>query len=143
MRFFRKGAGHSRGVSGSSELIGAQFEAFSRQIPLLYFILLINTGAVAYTHLGNSPGWLSIYVPGLLGSVGLTRLLVWLRRRGGRRHLTDDEIRRRLSAATWFTAAFGAAFTGWGLAIYPYGDAYAHVQIAFSMAITVMDASSA
>lgn len=138
MRIFDNWSKRRWSVAASSELIGAQFDAFSRQVPLLYFILLINTGAVAYTHLGSSPTWLSVYVPGVLGFIGLTRLLVWLRRRGRRRHLTDAEIRQRLSTATWFTATFGVCFTGWGLALYPYGDAYAHVQIAFSMAITVI-----
>ncbi|WP_042298354.1 putative bifunctional diguanylate cyclase/phosphodiesterase [Paraburkholderia bannensis] len=120
------------------ELINAQFHAFSRQVPLLYFILLINTGAVAYTHLRDSPRWLSIYIPGVLCSIGLTRLLVWLGRRRRHRYLTDREIYQRLSLATWVTAAFGVGFTAWGFALYPYGDAYARVQIAFSMAITVI-----
>jgi diguanylate cyclase (GGDEF)-like protein len=138
MRFFDIVLKRRRSADASSELIGAQFDAFSRQVPLLYFILLINTGAVAYAHLGNSPRWLSIYVPGILGSIGLTRLLTWLRRWGRHRRLTDGEIRKRLSAATWFTATFGVAFTGWGVALYPYGNAYAHMQIALSMAITVI-----
>ncbi|MFM0593693.1 putative bifunctional diguanylate cyclase/phosphodiesterase [Paraburkholderia dilworthii] len=127
-----------RRAAASNELIGAQFDAFSRQVPLLYFILLINTGAVAYTHQPHSPAWLSIDIPVVLGFIGLARLLVWLGRRGQHRRLTDGEMRQRLSAATWFTAAFGVGFTGWAFALYPYGDAYARVQIAFSMAITVI-----
>ncbi|NPT48001.1 EAL domain-containing protein [Paraburkholderia sp. 1N] len=138
MRLFDAGATRRRRAAESSELTGAQFDAFSRQVPLLYFILLINTGAVAYTHLDDSPRWLSVYVPGVLGSIGLTRILVWLRRRGRHRHLTDGEIRQRLSAASWITAIFGISFTTWAFALYPYGDADAHVQIAFSTAITVI-----
>lgn len=138
MRFTDRGSRRCSSATPSSELIGAQFDAFSRQVPLLYFILLINTGAVAYTHLGTSPTWLSGYVPAALGLAGVTRLLVWLRRRGRHRLLTDGEIRRRLSATTWFTALFGVCYTAWAFALYPYGDAYARVQIAFSMAITVI-----
>lgn len=33
------------------DLTRAQFDAFSKQIPLLYFILITNTLAVAYTYL--------------------------------------------------------------------------------------------
>lgn len=138
MRFSDRGSKRCSNATQSGELIGAQFDAFSRQVPLLYFILLINTGAVAYTHLGTSPTWLAGYVPAALALAGMTRLLVWLRRRGRHRHLTDAEIGRRLSAATWFTGVFGAGFTAWAFALYPYGDAYARVQIAFSMAITVI-----
>lgn len=138
MRFFGKEWTRRRSPHVDGELIRAQFHAFSRQVPLLYFILLINTGAVAYTHLRDSPRWLAVYVPSVLCSLGLARLLVWLGRRGRRECLTDREIHQRLSAATWFTATFGAGFTAWGFALYPYGDAYARVQIAFSMAITVI-----
>lgn len=138
MRFFGKQSKRLRSSALDGELINAQFHAFSRQVPLLYFILLINTGAVAYTHLRDSPRWLSIYIPSVLCSMGLARLLVWVGRRGRHRDLTNREISQRLSAATWFTAAFGVGFTAWGLALYRYGDAYARVQIAFSMAITVI-----
>jgi predicted signal transduction protein with EAL and GGDEF domain len=37
------------------DLVCSQVQAFSRQIPLLYFILLVNTMAVAITHLGSAP----------------------------------------------------------------------------------------
>ena len=33
------------------ELMGAQLAAFSRQVPLLYFILSVNSIALAFTHL--------------------------------------------------------------------------------------------
>ena len=37
------------------ELMGAQLAAFSRQVPLLYFILSVNSIALAFTHLGIAP----------------------------------------------------------------------------------------
>ena len=45
------------------DLTRAQFDAFSKQIPLLYFILMSNTIAVAYTYVNVAPDWLTMIVP--------------------------------------------------------------------------------
>ena len=45
----------------------AQFKAFSRQMPLLYFILLTNMASLAWTHRMVAPAWLVIYLPIVLG----------------------------------------------------------------------------
>jgi predicted signal transduction protein with EAL and GGDEF domain len=37
------------------DLARAQFDAFSKQIPLLYFILISSTIAVAYTYVNVAP----------------------------------------------------------------------------------------
>ena len=42
------------------ELMGAQLAAFSRQVPLLYFILSVNSIALAFTHLGIAPTSLTV-----------------------------------------------------------------------------------
>ena len=48
------------------ELMGAQLAAFSRQVPLLYFILSVNSIALAFTHLGIAPPSLTVAFPGFL-----------------------------------------------------------------------------
>ena len=45
------------------ELMGAQLAAFSRQVPLLYFILSVNSVALAFTHLGIAPLSLTVGFP--------------------------------------------------------------------------------
>ena len=55
------------------ELMRAQFDAFSKQIPLLYFILIINSLAVAYTFVPLAPTWLTMAVPTLLFAVAAFR----------------------------------------------------------------------
>ena len=50
-------------AEGDPELVCSQLQAFGRQVPLLYFILIVNTTAVAATHLDSAPAWLSFYVP--------------------------------------------------------------------------------
>jgi predicted signal transduction protein with EAL and GGDEF domain len=68
------------------ELMDAQLAAFSRQVPLLYFILSVNSIALAFTHLGVAPISLTIVLPGLLVGACAIRCLVWLRRRGRKDH---------------------------------------------------------
>ena len=59
------------------ELVRSQMEAFGRQIPLLYFMLVVNTMAVAVTHLACAPAWLVIDIPATLCAVCLIRCVRW------------------------------------------------------------------
>jgi predicted signal transduction protein with EAL and GGDEF domain len=63
------------------ELMGAQLAAFSRQVPLLYFILSVNSIALAFTHFGIAPPSLTVAFPGFLVGACAIRCLIWLRRR--------------------------------------------------------------
>ncbi|RTE94880.1 MULTISPECIES: EAL domain-containing protein [Bradyrhizobium] len=118
------------------DLMRAQFGAFSKQIPLLYFILISNTIAVAYTYVNVAPDWLTIIVPGVLTVLAGLRTYWWLRQR----HLmrSDADILRNLRATNWLTLPVGAGFTAWSFALYPYGDPFAKSQVAFYMAVTVI-----
>ncbi|MCC8400644.1 EAL domain-containing protein [Paraburkholderia sp. MMS20-SJTN17] len=123
-------------VEGDRELMHAQLHAFSRQIPLLYFILLVNTAAVAATHLGSAPDWLCLYIPAALGVLCLLRCVRWWRRRN--RTMTDAQAVRELRAVTWLVGLFGVAFTSWSLLLFPYGTASQQAQVAFYMATTLV-----
>ncbi|WP_233807849.1 putative bifunctional diguanylate cyclase/phosphodiesterase [Paraburkholderia sp. HP33-1] len=123
-------------VEGDRELMHAQLRAFSRQIPLLYFILLVNTAAVAATHLGSAPDWLSLYIPAALGVLCLLRCVRWWRRRN--RTMTDAQAVRELRGVTWLVGLFGVAFTSWSLLLFPYGTASQQAQVAFYMATTLV-----
>ena len=50
-------------------------------MPLLYFILITNSLAVAYTYAPLAPAWLTMIVPTLLFALSGARLIWWLRRR--------------------------------------------------------------
>lgn len=117
-------------------LARSQFQAFSKQLPLLYFILTTNTAAVAYTHWRVAPFWLCVVVPGLLCGFCVLRVLVWLQRQQG--DYTDAMLVQRLRATFWMVGALGVAFTTWGLLLFPYGDAYARCHVVFFMTITVI-----
>ncbi|MGI4857097.1 MAG: putative bifunctional diguanylate cyclase/phosphodiesterase [Janthinobacterium lividum] len=119
----------------SAELARSQFEAFSRQIPLLYFILCVNTASLAFTHRHVAPRLLAVYLPGALCAMCLARVIVWRKRR---KRLTDAEIKQRLRASVFLTLLMGTAFTAWSLSLFPYGDTYVRGHVAFYMPFTVI-----
>lgn len=119
----------------SAELRRSQYKAFSRQVPLLYALLAVNTVAVVITHFRVAPHWLAIYFPLALCTACAGRVVLWLRAWGV--ELPDAIIAQRLQNTLRLAALFGAAFTVWGLLLYPYGDAYAQCHVAFYMSITV------
>ncbi|AMM13835.1 histidine kinase [Burkholderia sp. PAMC 28687] len=118
------------------ELTRSQLSALGRQLPLLYFILVVNTIAVCVTHFRLAPLWLSVYLPGALCIVCLWRAIHWWQRRAI--YLSHDKAVSLLRKTVRLTVVFGIAFTAWALKLYEYGDAYAQAHIAFYMSITVI-----
>ncbi|WP_315702491.1 MULTISPECIES: putative bifunctional diguanylate cyclase/phosphodiesterase [unclassified Bradyrhizobium] len=118
------------------ELTRAQFKAFSKQVPLLYFILITNSIALASTFLPLAPTWLTISTPALLSSVTGFRMIWWLRQRNV---VCDDaEVLRNLRFTNRIAGPLGALFVIWSFALFPYGDPFAKGQVAFYMAVTVI-----
>jgi predicted signal transduction protein with EAL and GGDEF domain len=118
------------------ELMGAQLAAFSRQIPLLYFILSVNSIALAFTHLGLAPASLTVAFPGFLVGACAIRCLIWLRRRD--RVVEPKAAARTLRATVMLGGALGFAFLAWALSLFPYGDTSRHGHILFFVGITVV-----
>ncbi|MGO4872925.1 MAG: putative bifunctional diguanylate cyclase/phosphodiesterase [Roseiarcus sp.] len=117
-------------------LMRSQLKALSVQIPLLYFILVVNSVALAWTHYGVAPRAQTVVFPTLLTAVCVARAWVWIK---GRRNAASDAVlARRLKTTVALSGALGVAFVVWGLSLYPYGDAYAQGQIAFYIGITVV-----
>ncbi|WP_249116721.1 EAL domain-containing protein [Ciceribacter sp. L1K23] len=114
----------------------AQFEAFSKQVPLLYFILFVNTVSVAWTHRNVASDTLVLYIPGALCSIFLIRGLGWLRKR--HRQVTPAEAYAGLTATNRLAAPIAIVCVGWSLALLPTGNAYQQAHVAFYMAITVI-----
>jgi len=118
------------------ELVEAQFDAFSRQVPLLYFILSVNTMALAWTHFGLAPVSLTLVFPGLLVMACLVRCLIWLRRRNVA--IEPAAAARSLQATVLLGSALGLLFLWWGLNLFPYGDTSHHGHVLFFIGITVV-----
>jgi diguanylate cyclase (GGDEF)-like protein len=122
--------------SDQPDLMVSQLHAFSRLIPLLYCILLANTLFVSATHLAVAPAVLTIYLPLAFAVVCVLRLAWWWLLRN--RQPEPAQAVARLRSTVGLAALLGAAFTAWGLAIFPYGDTYQQLHVAFYMAITVI-----
>ena len=118
------------------ELMGAQLAAFSRQVPLLYFILSVNSIALAFTHLGIAPTSLTVVFPGVLVGACAIRCLIWLRRRD--RVVEPKAAVRTLRATVVLGGVLGFAFLAWALSLFPYGDTSRHGHILFFVGITVV-----
>src|SRR4051794_541989 len=118
------------------ELMGAQLAAFSRQVPLLYFILSVNSVALAFSHLGIAPPSLTIVFPGVLVGACAIRCLIWLRRRDG--IVEPKAAARTLRATVVLGGILGFAFLAWALSLFPYGDTSRHGHILFFVGITVV-----
>src|SRR6218665_2935174 len=125
MRFFA--------VPDDPELVQAQARAFSRQVPLMYGILLVNSLVLAATHT-DAPDLLRLYIPALLTLVCVIRLAMWWRTRG--HDISHEKTRRMLGSTVVISAGLGIGFSSWALSLYPYGDAYQQSHIAFYMGIT-------
>ena len=122
--------------SGNPELSKAQFKALSHQLPMMYFILMSSTWAVAATHMALAPFFLTTVIPLLFTAGSLVRVAHWWKTRD---YEPDGEaalkvLRRTNRLAVWIAIAF----TGWSLLLYPYGNAYTQSHVAFYMSITVL-----
>lgn len=120
-------------VPENPELVQAQARAFSRQVPLMYGILLVNSLVLSATH-SSAPDLLRIYVPGLLTMACIIRVAMWWRSRDA--GLSDAKARRLLRSTVWIAGILGIGFSTWALSLYPYGDAFQQSHIAFYMGIT-------
>lgn len=122
--------------SGNPELVQAQLVAFTKQVPLLYFMLVTNTVALTVTHFNAAPLYLTLYIPSALYAVSLARLIHWWFSRN--RRYTHDEAVGRLRSTYRLTALLGAGFCAWSLSLFSYGDAYQQSHVAFYIANTVI-----
>jgi diguanylate cyclase (GGDEF)-like protein len=134
--YFARAADLFRVPPDQPELTRAQFQAFSKQVPLLYFILITNSLALAYTFLPLAPIWLTMAVPALLSALTGFRMLWWLRQRDV--GASSDQILHKLRVTNRIAGPIGALFVAWSFALFPYGDPFAKGQVAFYMAVTVI-----
>lgn len=117
-------------------LLKAQYMALSRQLPIMYIILIINTLALAATHYHVAPRWMVIDTPLALTLLGGARGLMWWRTRHA--PITPELIFRTLTRTNRLAFFICLSFTAWALALFPYGDGYTRSHVAFYMAITVI-----
>jgi diguanylate cyclase (GGDEF)-like protein len=117
-------------------LMQAQVKALSRQAPLLFFICIVNTLAVAYTHYGVAPAVLTIGCPIFITIGYCARGWTWAR--AGYRTVSDAEAASLLKKMTNVGPISAAIIVVWGLTLYQYGDPYAQGHVVFFMGVTII-----
>ncbi len=118
------------------ELMIAQAKAFSRQIPMMYMLVVTNAVVLAATHFQSSPLWLTVGGPMVLGLGSALRVAAWWRVRHDA--MTAERAAIMLRGTVWAAVVMSVGFTAWSLALYPYGDSFQKGHVAFYMAITVI-----
>lgn len=118
------------------ELTLAQFKAFSKQVPLLYFILLTNMLSLAGTHQQSAPFWLVKVVPAIFAVVFIVRGLGWISE--SRKTVDAAYAYRRLVYTNRLVLPIAVLSVLWSIALIPYGNDYQKAHVAFFMSITVI-----
>ena len=121
---------------GDRELVAAQFRVFVKQIPLLYFVLCVNTLAIAYTFQKFGHPLVTLAVPAAMTAFCSVRGIVWWRRRD--QMIAPDKALKMMRSTFRLAALLAAGFTAWGFTVYSYGDEAAKVQVAFFLALTMI-----
>lgn len=118
------------------ELLKAQYKAFSNKIPMMYVILIVNSWALALTHINSAPHWLSIYYPSVLTLFCAIRFAGWHKNK----NIEPDAERawKALKRTNRLVMPIALSFSVWSILLFPYGDAYAQAHVAFYMGITVI-----
>mgnify|MGYP000751198779 CR=1 FL=1 len=115
-------------------LLLAQYSAVSKQVPLLYLVLLANTWVLAHTFSNLAPVELAFYVPAGLTAICLYRLVKW---KGSLKRVPTAAVAfKQLSRTNRLSLLLALGFSSWAVALYPYGDVAAQAHVAFYMAIT-------
>ena len=119
-----------------ADLLRAQFDAFVRQLPVLYFMLACNASAVVVSfHNIVHPAYADVF-PALLCGFSLMRGVWWWRRRFA--HFTLQQIRNNIRNTSMLAVFMAVMFMAWGLLLYPYGDVYARGHLIFFLAMTMV-----
>lgn len=116
------------------ELIEAKRIAFTRQVPMMYAIVIVNVAVLALTFRNTAPQMLTLYLPAALSMICAFRIAAWWRSR----HLafTLDEAVGKLRSSIIFASVLGVAFCAWSISLLPYSDDLGKSHIAFFMAVT-------
>lgn len=123
-------------LSDEPEIILAQYREITRQVPLLYSLLIVNTAAVAFTHRQFAPPVLTYVMPAGLCLVSLLRILKWQFPR--KEPLDVAAARAQLKRSVVFAGGFGLIAVLWALSLGRYGGPYEQGHVALYISITVI-----
>jgi predicted signal transduction protein with EAL and GGDEF domain len=102
------------------ELMQAKLAAFTRQVPMMYVIVIVNMAVLALTLSGTAPRLLTFDLPAALGVICVLRIAAWWRSR--HREFTLDQALDRLRSSIIFASILGVAFCAWSISLLPYSN---------------------
>jgi diguanylate cyclase (GGDEF)-like protein len=121
------------------ELVLAQYRAFTRQLPLMYLILLVNCAALALTFHNVAPTILSRLFPAVFCVACVVRGITWLRARG--RPQTVEAAARGLRLLVLLTILLGGGFGIWGFMLIGYGNELERLHVVYFTTLSVAGCS--
>ncbi|MFW8591321.1 putative bifunctional diguanylate cyclase/phosphodiesterase [Glaciecola sp. 2405UD65-10] len=113
----------------------AQFKELVTKVPLLYFILLVNSLVLAYTFYSVAPNYLTVFVAAALSVGCVFRSFKWYGYR--KKHFTIKQVEYQIKMTVLFSIIMGWGFMAWGIALFQYGDIGQQVHVAYYISITV------
>ena len=120
----------------SPQVVFAQFNELLKKVPLLYFILMANSVALAYTHYGEAPDYLTIYTVLVLCLACTSRAIIWYRFRF--KTFSYKEAKHQIRLTISFAILMSVGFSIWCYLLYGYGDFTLRAHIIYYMSITVI-----
>ncbi|CAD7050786.1 GGDEF-domain containing protein [Pseudorhizobium endolithicum] len=136
MHFWRRILAFSDSGASSPELRRAQYAELSRQVPLMYLIVIINMVMLSFTHAGRAPWVLTVAFPVAFTLICTFRAIKMMLAR--RTNPSDEVIVRALRTTVLLACVMGVAISNWSLLLFTYGDPYLKGQIAFFTGITII-----
>lgn len=120
----------------SPQVVFAQFNELLKKIPLLYFILMVSSIALAYTHYGIAPDYLTIYTVLILCIGCMSRVSIWYQFRF--KTFSYKEAKKQITLTIMTAALMSVGFSLWCFLLYSYGDFSLRAHIIYYMSITVI-----
>ena len=120
----------------NQELVQAQIKALSKQLPLLFFISLVNTLAVSWTHYGLAPNIFTIGVP-ILAAIAYA-VMGWTWVKTSYSPLSHADACHLLKLMS-IQAPVGTAMSlACALVLFQYWDAYEQGHVVFTVGIAMI-----
>lgn len=104
----------------------------------MYSILIVNAWVLAVTFIGKAPTPLILYAILSLTVICGIRLVLWWRARNTA--VTAEKAVREFRRTNLVAALLCIVLPAWAILLFPYGDAFAQVHVAFFIAISMISA---
>ncbi len=121
--------------TSDAELNRAQFRSFSRQMPLLYAILVCNALAITFTSFDPAQAIKTFVTPATMCALAISRAFWWWRQTDPDR-LSDAQIVDYLKRTCTLAVLMTMSFEIWCIWVYQSADYYARSSLTFFLGLT-------